>query len=315
MILPTFEIELNWLICTSILCVIIVPSNILVVKVWNMRKSKTPVPLLLSTIAISDSLFIVLDLTHRVFTYTDFPNGKCLANHMVAPFVIAAHSVSMLTTTFTAVQRCAVCVFPFKGPKVFGYRTSAIFIGVLSVLVIFQQALWNVFVTDINTVLIPDGNRIITMCAVDVSIPKEIYEIIKEICHVSQIFINQIATFIIVIICMTICAYTLQFKRLPSSRRNTTTTTLMVVLIMLLFTIGQLPLAIGLFVMFAIDPTWFGREDRMYIGSAINKVSFALHIVVYLAISKQFRTDFLSIFCARKPIKTRATAKMQSVLK
>ena len=292
--------ELNWLICTSILCAIIVPSNILVVKVWNMRKSKTPIPLLLSTIAISDSLFIVLDLTHRVFTYTDFANGKCLGNHMIGPFVIAAHSVSMLTTTFIAVQRCAVCVFPFKGPKVFGYRTSAIFIGVISVLVIFQQAVWNVFITDINTVLIPYENRTITLCAVDLSIPKEIYESIVEIGRLSQIFINHIATFIIVIICMTVCAYTLHFKRLPSSQRSTTTTTLMVVLIMLLFTIGQLPGAIGLFMMFFIDPTWFIREDRVYIGSAINKICFALHIVVYLAISRQFRTDFFSIFCVKK---------------
>ena len=300
MLLPTFKIELNWLICTAILCVIIVPSNILVVKVWNMKKSKTPIPLLLSTIAISDSLFIVLDLTHRVFTYTDFPNGKCLANHMVAPFVIAAHSVSMLTTTFTAVQRCAVCVFPFKGPKLFGYRTSAIFIGVITVLVIFQQAVGNVFITDINTVLIPDGNGTMKMCAVDLSIPKETYVRITDIGRTSELFINQFATFIIVIICMTVSVYTLQFKRLPSSQRSTTTTTLMVVLIMLLFTIGQLPATLGLFMMIYIDPTWFDREDRMYIGSAINKVCFALRIVVYLAISRQFRTDFLSIFCVRK---------------
>ena len=307
--------ELNWLICTAILCVIIVPSNILVVKVWNMRKSKTPIPLLLSTIAISNSLFIVLDLTHRVFTYTDFANGKCLGNHILGPFVIAAHAVSMLTTTFIAVQRCAVCVFPFKGPKLFGYRTSAIFIGVISVLVIFQQAVWNVFITDINTILIPDGNRTMTMCAVDLSIPKEIYETISEIGRASQIFINHIATFIIVIICMTVCAYTLQFKRLPSSQRSTTTTTLMVVLVMLLFTIGQLPGAIGLFMMFFLDPTWYIREDRVYIGSVINKVCFALHIVVYLAISRQFRIDFLSIFCVRKTDEDESSSKKTETFK
>lgn len=303
------------MLCTTILFVIIVPSNILVVKVWNMRKGKTPIPLLLSTIAISDSIYIGLDTFVRILFYTNFANGRCVGGHIIWPFEHASHYMSTLVTTYIAIQRCMVCAFPFKGPKLFGYRTSAIYIGVVCIIVILQQAAWTVFIKGLDAVEVTTGNTTQTFCHIQLSIPRKTYERIGHIGRVSTVFINHISTFIIVIICMTYCVYTLQFKRMQSSQKSSKSTTVMIVLVMLLFTIGQLPAAIGLFVDNFIDQTWFWVEDRVYISSAVNKVSFALHIVVYLVMSRQFREDFFSIFCFRPDETSSVSSKKTESMK
>ena len=305
-----FSIELNWLICTAILFAIIVPSNFLVVKVWNMRKSKTPIPLLLSAIAISDSIFITLDLYIRILFYTDFANGRCLGGHIVWPFENCAHFISTLITAYIAVQRCTVCAFPFKGPKLLGNKATIIYIVTISILVILQQAAWTVFIKDLKPVHlpVPGTNTTMMFCEVKLFITVVAYIQIRHIARLTQVFICRIGTFVVVVLCMAYCVYCLQFKRMPSSQKASKSTTVMVVLVMLLFSFGSLPGAVGFFIANVIDPIWFFTGDKVYICSAINKVSFALHIAVYLAMSRQFRNDFLSIFCAAKTMKKTSPA-------
>ena len=136
--MPELTVKLNWLMSTAILFVIVVPANFLVVKVWNMIKSKTSIPLLLSTITICNTLYTTLDDVYHTINHTDFIDntGECVTNHIIGPMFMPAHSVSMLVTTIIYIQRWAVCVFPVKGSKVFGYKTSAISLYSLGAVVV-----------------------------------------------------------------------------------------------------------------------------------------------------------------------------------
>ena len=281
---------------------IILITNVFVVTIWLSRNIRTPISVLLSNIAIYDTLAMMSGLVQMSSSYI-FGNWPHVAACYVDPisFVIAFlfHALSIISTTFLAVQRAVVCAFPFTGPRLCGTKTTVIFVGV-SVAAMLTFCIPLVLIRDVQSVVkLSTNNESALYCSIENIVWFKDYW--KMFLIVRFVTLGLIPACLITI-SMAICLLTINRRQMVSSqssnRQIKARTTVMLVLVMLIFVLGELPSNALLFYLSFLptQPTWIKTSMGIWFCNITLNISYMMNIWVYIGMSKQFRDQLKDKF-------------------
>ena len=302
-------VDVNWMLFTGVLTLVIIPSNAIVITTWNLTGKRKNISTLLSLMAVSDSCVLLVDYIYKSILYFEVEGNICKFNRIWTCFGTFFHSFSIFLTTYVAVQRSVVCAFPFNGPKIFRVKTSVIYLLILTVCLFLQSFLSALSLKNVETTTLSFGNETLAVCVMVFSktVPFERYLEIGHVLGLSRVFINQLAASAIVVFCMTYCLYTVKWKRMKlnttTDQKKTFRTTAMLILIMLIFVLGELPTTVDLCFGAFGYPHWVNTNVITHISNAILHMTFEANIWVYVIMSKQFRYDLKTLLCCKQAAK------------
>ena len=281
-------------------------SNTLVVVVWLSPKMRTPASILLSLIAIYDLITVAFG---GVFSVAEYIAGRmlsvvgCYFAKLSLYFAFIFHSLSIISTTFLAIQRCTVCVFPFSGPRYCGMKSTKIFIPVSILIVVIAASFDLLFYSIDGTETINEQNVTILKCTVNT---------VLTVFSVSRVIGLNMLPEGVVTFCMIMIVLTVNRKKMVTGKsfdqRKKTRTTIMLVLIMTIFVIGEFPTTVRLFYgAFLPESTpWIINEMAFWFCNILVVTSYLLNIWVYIIMSSEFREKLKELFCCPKKATTRS---------
>ncbi|CAC5400629.1 unnamed protein product [Mytilus coruscus] len=313
----------NVLLIVLLLLVVLV-TNSFVAIVWLSPSNRTPSSILLSIIALHDTLTIICATANTVASYI---GGRLLS--VDACYVVMAsstlafvfHSLSIISTTYLAIQRCVICAFPFSGPRICGLRTSTIF-SIVSFVSMVALKMPDLLISDIEgVIIILDDNTSVLYCKVDYMLNDEAISVLPKIYMYIRFFALHLIPACIVSFCMVFCLLIVNRKKMATSEssdqhRTKTRTTLMLTLIMFIFILGEFPTTISVFfrAFFPREPIWLTTTTGNRFCNITLIISYMVNIWVYIAMSKQFRDGLLSLFCNRVVSSNKSKAMNESKL-
>lgn len=291
------------IIIYMILLLIVLISNGLVMKVWLSAVNRSSSTITLSLIALYDMLTMVSGSLHKVTTFISIKflsTTACYFDPIFFRFALFFHSMSCFTTSFLAIQRCTVCVFPFVGPRICGIRTIVI-VSVASVvllsLVPLQDFILNERHGNISATL---ENKTTVYCYVKPrgGLTKKTIDMIDSNI---RLFVYQVIPAFITSFCMVVCLITVSSRRMQMGKSShdqvQKRTTIMLVLIMLVFVLGEMPSAIRLFSKSFFHNDVLSSEIYFWFGNISLVVSYLVNIWIYIGMSKQFRESLRKLLC------------------
>ena len=132
-------VNVNWLLFTRILTLVIIPSNAIVITTWNITGKMKHISTLVSLMAVSYSCVLLVDYINKSIRYFEVEGTTCTFNRICICFGSFFILYRSFLTTYVAVQRSVVCAFPFNGPKIFRVKTSVICLLILAVCLFLQS--------------------------------------------------------------------------------------------------------------------------------------------------------------------------------
>ena len=287
----------------------VIVSNTLVVIVWLSPGSRTSISILLSIIAIYDALTITCSATHSLLDYITWNilwNTGCYFVKVGMECAYYFHTLSIISTTFLAIQRCVVCAFPFSGPKLCGLTSVKIF-SVVSFFAVWIPGSVNLLFYKINLEEIPyEDNTTDWECIIYNVLDNDTMYDVWNTYFILRLIGLCILPSVVIIFCMIVILITINRTTntigQSSNQRNTTRTNLMLVLIMLVFVIGEFPTTLNIFyATFLEDESpWIVSADGVWFCNISVIVSYLVNIWVYIAMSKQFRDSLFQLFSCCK---------------
>ena len=283
---------------------IILITNIFVVTIWLSRNIRTPVSVLLSIIAIYDTLAMMSGLVKMISSYIfgNWPHvAACYVDLISFVLALLFHSLSILSTTFLAIQRAVVCAFPFTGPRLCGIKTTTFFV-VVSFAAVMTFCIPLVLFRDVQSIVkLSDNNASAMYCSFDSIVwfkdMWKMYSIIRFVTlHLTPAFVTTI--------CMIICLLTIHRRQMvsgqSSNRQIKSRTTIMLVLVMFIFVLGELPTTALMYYYSFIpkQPAWIKTSMGVWFCNITLNISYMINIWVYIAMSKQFRDQLKEKFTA-----------------
>ncbi|VDI58343.1 Hypothetical predicted protein [Mytilus galloprovincialis] len=289
-----------------ILLVAVLVSNTIVAITWLSPTNRTAITVLLSMIAFYDtftmlfsSLWSIVGYFFVVLSYSN----DCYLAFVTFNFARVFHVLSSYTTTFLAVQRCVICVFPFAGPR-YCRMKSTLLCGLVSIIAVVLVICPCIFISGLGELKVLT-NQTSYLCDTDFILSDDAF---LEYLNVDNIlrFLTIFAPQAIVLICMILCAVTVNRKKIGAGRsseqKNKVRTTTMLILIMLSYVLRELPSSI-LFFFISFYPKvqkWLKTGDGIKFCNMSLTLSYLLNIWVYIIMSKQFRESLRGMFCREK---------------
>lgn len=287
----------------SILLVIVLVSNSLVIKVWLSKTNRSTSTITLSIIALYDTLTMIFGTLHKTAVYIAvqyLTTAACYLDPIIVRFTFFFHSMSSFATTFLAIQRCVVCVFPFVGPRVCGVRTIVIVTVVSTVVLSFVPLHDFIFYERHGNISKTPDNKTSVYCYLKptTSLKKETLDRMEG--NV-RLFVYQVIPAFITSFCMMVCLTTVNRRKITTGKstrdQETRRTTIMLVFIMLIFILGELPEAIAMFSKSFSYNAVLSSESYFWFGNVSIIVSYLVNIWVYIGMSKQFREGLKTTIC------------------
>ena len=218
--------------------------NLLVVVIWLSKNNRTPVSILLSLISIFDFLTILAGSTRSTMAYlvgTLHYVKACYVVAIVGNLAIIFHTLSIFSTTFLAIQRLSVCLFPFAGPRICKLRSTVIH-AVVSVCIVIIWRSPQFMISDIRGSTITDkGNRTQFICDVNNVLDDETVHKFFKTDAMVRLFITGIAPAVVVSFCMFGCLITIYRRKMSTGQHRNNRTIFMLVLVMFIFVAGEFP--------------------------------------------------------------------------
>ncbi|CAG2233360.1 unnamed protein product [Mytilus edulis] len=307
-----------------ILLMVVFVTNSFVAIVWLSPSNRTPVSILLSIIALYDTLTITFGSAIDVASYIGGRSLSVDACYVVmasATLAFIFHSLSIISTTYLAIQRCVICAFPFSGPRLCGLRTNIIF-AIVSLVSMIALKMPDLLISDIEGVInILDDNTSVLYCNVNYMLNDEAISVLPKIYMYIRFFALHLIPACIISFCMVFCLLIVNRKKMTTSesseqQRTKTRTTLMLTLIMFIFIVGEFPTTISVFyrAFFTKEPMWLTTSTGNRFCNITLVISYMINIWVYIAMSKQFRDGLLSLFCNRVMSSNKSKAMNESKL-
>ena len=280
-------------------------SNLLVVVIWLSKNNRTPVSILLSLIAIFDFLTILSGSTWSTMAYlggTLHYVKECYVVAIVGNLAIIFHTLSIFSTTFLAIQRLFVCLFPFVGPRICKLRSTVIHV-IVSVCIIIIWRSPQFMITDIRGSTITDkDNTSRFICDVNHVLDDETMRKFFKTDPMVRLFITGIAPAVVVSFCMFGCLITVYRRKMLTGQHRNNRTIFMLVLVMLIFVAGEFPSTV-LNSCRAFLPNaklWISTNNGVQFCNITLVLSYLLNVWVYIVMSKQFRESLHNMLCTKK---------------
>ncbi|CAC5362264.1 unnamed protein product [Mytilus coruscus] len=303
---PLIGEKLGVIIIKPVLLIAVLSTNTIVVVAWLSPKNRSPVSIILSLIALYDTVTILFSTIYTISSYVAgnrLSVSGCYINLVVGTLAFIFHSSSILTTTYLASQRCVICLFPFSGPRICGQKTTVIFL-VLSFILITSMEIPFLLVRSVEGVMkISDDNISVLYCNTQYMIHNDIMDEIPNIIWFIRLFTLHLMPAFVVTFSMIACVVAINRRKMvsrqSSDQRSKKRTTIMLVLVMLIFVLGEFPTTFGILLdtFFTTVPNWLSTEDGIQFGNFLLVISFLLNILVYVGMSKQFRDSLKELVC------------------
>ncbi|CAC5411425.1 unnamed protein product [Mytilus coruscus] len=281
---------------------IILITNVFVVTIWLSRNIRTPVSVLLSIIAIYDTLAMMSGLVKSISSniFGNWPHVTgCYIDILSLILAILFHSLSILSTTFLAIQRAVVCAFPFTGPRLCGTKTTTFFV-VVSFAAMMTFCIPLVLFRDVQSIIKLSANNVSAMyCSFDNIVWfKDMWKMYSIVRFVTL----HLTPAVLITICMAICLLTIHRRQMvsgqSSNRQIKSRTTVMLVLVMFIFVLGELPTTALMYYYSFLpkEPAWIKTSMGVWFCNTTLNISYMMNIWVYIAMSKQFRDQLKEKF-------------------
>lgn len=274
-------------------------TNFIVLCVWLRKRIRSHTTILLSILAVSDSMTAVCTFMNSFASFLKNKELACSLYGWSLNVAIATHTFSVYLTTYLAVQKFVICAAPFKGSRYCKKTTSVI---AITALFLFSVAFVLIFYgrTDVDTSYGADKS---VQCSSEVLVGKQDQEIISNIRLYMRLFGIQILPMILTSISMSYCMYTLFHRKtvLSNNSRHHSTIKQSIVLVCaieVIFILGELPTTIAFISLFAASigltvERWFFSTGGVLLANVTVVVSYFMNIWVYLVLCTDFRKELL----------------------
>lgn len=299
-------------------------SNIVLVSVFVFRSSRTSTTIVLTSLAISDSIICLTRLPEAVYfnmagnyknLYITYP--WCIATHVLYVIYQVFRMTSNWLTALLGVQRLVAIALPFKHGKLFNSRASCVEIAVIvavSVLLNLYEAL-GIYISELpiyktwyyNETLPSSCTREVSLGLVsafgDPTKSNTLFFIFSGLLY-------RVLPVLILIFTTVMLAYFL-YKRQKMRTSNTEEKkkqiqrmTILIFLILVVFLIAEIQDGIAYFI-YAAELSQdkkrqiLSKEDDIRwdtISSMLSLISYACNFWIFFLMSQQFRSALLDIF-------------------
>lgn len=280
-------------------------SNLLVVVIWLSKNNRTPVSILLSLIAIFDFMTILAGSTRSTMAYlvgTIHYVKECYVVAIVGNLAIIFHTLSIFSTTFLAIQRLFVCLFPFLGPRICKLRSTVIQ-AIVAVCIIIIWRSPQFMISDIRGSIITDkDNKTEFICDVNHVLDDETVRTFFKADPMLRLFITGIAPAVVVSFCMIGCLITVYRRKMSTGQHRNNRTIFMLVIVMFIFVAGEFPTTVNI-ACNAFLPNadlWISTNNGTQFCNITMVLSYLLNVWVYIIMSKQFRESLHNMLCTKK---------------
>ena len=304
-------VPLWYKIISTIIAALSVISNIVVLRIWLKKNIRNQTTILLSVLAISDSIAAVGCVGQSISPDLSDKLCACLVLSIVNIIGPISHTLSILITTLIAVQRFFVCAFPYKGQRICNKLVSLLYCIITCAATTTFLTVYLLKVVISGSVMIDSYNSSFTMCKYEYvfTINRDNDQEFSRI----RFLVLQVIPLILITISMTFCMYTVYVRKHmlatnEAEQKEMNRTTVMIFFLMIVFTIGELPATLSFYVRSFIPETtnkflvWIGYslEGAVYIPNIMVIVSYFMNIWIYILTCRQFRQELCNIFCCGK---------------
>lgn len=197
-------------------------------------------------IALFDTLTLVNGTLHKITIYASVYLAPTIACNFNAVFSRLA--MSILSTTYLAIQICVVCIFPFVGPRICGLKTIAIVTAAFGVFILVNILPDFLLYERYGNISQSAENKSTLYCYTKAK-DNNATRILKRFEAHIRLWTLHLLPAIITSFCMVPCLITLNKRKMIKSQMRTQQakkTTITLVLIMLSFVLGELPTSVSM---------------------------------------------------------------------